>query len=98
MLMERRLLRAEPSFGLATKLWNIPWLYVLLLCALAGVGYVALYSAGGGSPEPYATRHVLRFCFGLGLMVCIGAGRHPLHRPAVLAALRRRRSRCSCSC
>ena len=48
----------ETSFGLAAKLWQINWLYVLLLCALAGVGYVALYSAAGGSPEPYAARHV----------------------------------------
>jgi rod shape determining protein RodA len=43
---------------------------VLLLCALAGVGYVALYSAGGG-PEPYAERHVLRFSIGLLLMICV---------------------------
>ncbi len=71
MLLERRLLRAEPSFGFAAKLWQIPWLYVLLLCALAGVGYVALYSAGGGSPDTYANRQILRFFFGLGLMVCI---------------------------
>ena len=66
----RRLIRAEPSFGLALKLWRVSWLYVLLLCLLAGVGYVALYSAGGG-PEPYATRHVLRFGFGLVMMLCI---------------------------
>ncbi len=45
----------------ATKLWQISWSYVLLLCLLAGVGYVALYSAAGGSPEPYATKHILRF-------------------------------------
>ncbi len=64
MITERRLLRAEPDFGLLTKLFQINWLYVLLLCALAGVGYVALYSAGGG-PEPYAWRHALRFAFGL---------------------------------
>ena len=38
---------------------------------LAGVGYVALYSAAGGSPEPYASRHVLRFAFGLVLMLSI---------------------------
>ena len=61
----------ESSFGLTSKLWQISWLYVLLICALAGVGYVALYSAAGGSPEPYATRHIMRFVFGLVLMLCI---------------------------
>jgi rod shape determining protein RodA len=69
-LLERRLIR-ETNFGLTTKLWQISWLYVLLLCALASVGYVALYSAAGGSAEPYAARHMLRFAFGLTLMLCI---------------------------
>jgi rod shape determining protein RodA len=68
--MERRLIR-ETSFGLTAKLWQISWLYVLLLCALATVGYVALYSAAGGAPEPYASRHLLRFIFGLGLMLSV---------------------------
>jgi rod shape determining protein RodA len=68
--MDRRLIR-ETSFGLSGKLWSISWLYVLLLCALAGVGYAALYSAAGGSPEPYAARHVLRFAAGLVLMLSI---------------------------
>jgi len=67
---DRRLIR-ENSFGLTTKLWQISWIYVLLLCALASVGYVALYSAAGGSPEPYASRHILRFGFGLALMLSI---------------------------
>ncbi len=69
-LLERRLLR-ETSFGLTGKLWRVPWTYVMLLCLLAGVGYVALYSAAGGAAEPYATRHVLRFAFGLLLMLSI---------------------------
>ncbi len=69
-LLEKRLIR-ETSFGLTSKLWRISWTYVLLLCALAGVGYAALYSAGGGSPEPYASRHILRFAFGLMLMLSI---------------------------
>nr|WP_232477085.1 rod shape-determining protein RodA [Roseomonas sp. KE0001] len=55
--------------GLLEKFWLIPWGFVLLLCAIAAVGYVALYSAGGGSPEPYAGRHALRFGFGLVLML-----------------------------
>jgi rod shape determining protein RodA len=70
VITERRLLRAEPDFGLLTKLYQVNWIYVLLLCALAGVGYVALYSAGGG-PEPYAWRHGLRFGFGLVMALSI---------------------------
>jgi rod shape determining protein RodA len=68
-MMDRRLIR-EASFDLGGKLWQVNWLYVLLLCGLAGVGYVALYSAGG-SPEPYATRHVLRFAVGIGVMLAM---------------------------
>jgi len=68
--MERRLY-GEASFGLTNKLWSINWAFVLLLCALAGVGYVALYSAAGGAVEPYAGRHALRFAFGVILMLCV---------------------------
>ena len=71
MINERRLIRAEPSFGLTTKLFQISWVYVLLICALAGVGYAALYSAAGGSPDPYASRQAIRFAFGLVMMLCI---------------------------
>ncbi len=70
MISEKRLYR-ETDFGLIGKLWNINWLYIVLLCVLAGVGYAALYSAAGGSPEPYAARHVLRFGVGLVLMLSI---------------------------
>ena len=69
--MDRRLWR-EPSFDLMSKIYHVNWLYVLLLCGLAGVGYVALYSAAGGSPEPYATRHAMRFAVGLVIMLSIG--------------------------
>jgi rod shape determining protein RodA len=69
-MMERRLWR-EPSFDLMGKILRVNWLYMMLLCALAAVGYTALYSAGGG-PEPFATRHALRFAFGLVLMLGIG--------------------------
>jgi len=71
MRFERRLILRERGTGVVEKLWQIPWLYVLLLCAVAAVGYVALYSAGGGAPEPYAAKHAIRFGFGLVLMLCI---------------------------
>ena len=70
-LMERRLIRAEIDFGIAGKLWRISWLYVVLLCMLAAVGYAALYTAAGGHAEPFASKHILRFGFGLVLMIGI---------------------------
>jgi rod shape determining protein RodA len=69
-MIEQRLWLKSPH-DLTDKIFRINWLFVLVLCALATVGYVALYSAAGGSPEPYATRHIVRFAFGLLLMVCI---------------------------
>jgi rod shape determining protein RodA len=69
-VMERRLWR-EASFDLTGKIVRINWLYVLLLCALAGVGYVALFSAAGGAAEPYAGRHAVRFGVGLVMMLAI---------------------------
>ena len=71
MINERRLIRAEPSFGLTTKLFQISWIYVVLICCLAGVGYAALYSAAGGSPDPYASKQAIRFAFGLVMMLCL---------------------------
>jgi rod shape determining protein RodA len=71
MKFERRLLLRDPGFGVLAKLWRISWVYVLILCAVAAVGYVALYSAGGGAAEPYAAKHAIRFGFGLVLMLCV---------------------------
>ena len=71
MRFERRLLTRDAGAGVLRKLWAIPWSFVLLLGLVATVGYVALYSAGGGSAEPYAVRHALRFAFGLVLMIAI---------------------------
>ena len=69
MLTDKRLLRPEPSFGLLAKLWRVSWLYILLIAALAGVGYAALYSVAGGAPRPYAAPQTVRFAIGLLLML-----------------------------
>jgi rod shape determining protein RodA len=71
MRFERRLLTQDRGAGVLHKFWLVPWSFVLLLSAVAAVGYVALYSAGGGAPEPYASRHALRFGFGVVLMLSI---------------------------
>jgi len=71
MIFERRLLSRDRGAGVLEKLWHIPWSFVLLLCAVAAVGYVALLSAGSGNPEAYAQKHAIRFGFGLVLMLSI---------------------------
>lgn len=72
---EKRLLRAEPDFRPLARLMQVNWLYVLLICMLAGVGYIALYSAGGGSSHPFAGPQMVRF--GLGLVMMIGVALVP---------------------
>ncbi|TPW34601.1 rod shape-determining protein RodA [Oecophyllibacter saccharovorans] len=52
-----------------SRLWQVNWVFVLLVCALAGVGYIALYSAGGGSARAFAQPQLLRFGFGLPMMI-----------------------------
>ena len=69
MRFERRLLARDRGAGVLQKLWAIPWSFVVLVGLIAAVGYVALYSAGGGAAEPYAGRHAMRFAFGLVMMI-----------------------------
>ena len=61
----------DHSFGLVRKLLAINWLFVLCVCLLAGVGYAALYSAAGGSGEPYANGQIYRFFGALVMMFVI---------------------------
>lgn len=71
-VFEKRLLTRDRGVGILQKLWRIPWMFLLLLCAVAAVGYVALYSAGSGNPDLYANKHALRFGFCLVMVLCIG--------------------------
>ncbi len=60
---------AELAFG--EKLRQLHWPFLLLVPALALVGYLVLYSAAGGSPEPWAWRHAVRFVAGYAVMVAV---------------------------
>ena len=46
---------------LSTKLGEIDWRFVALLCVVAGVGAAMLYSVAGLSWEPWAGKHLIRF-------------------------------------
>jgi rod shape determining protein RodA len=51
------------------KLRMISWPMVLLVGFVAGIGFVMLYSAAGGSFDPWADRQMIRFVFGVLLML-----------------------------
>ena len=66
-----RLLNRQPAMPVGRKLLEINWGLVLLLTLLAGVGCVMLYSAAGGSIEPWAERQAVRYGLALGLLVVV---------------------------
>ncbi|MGH7020927.1 MAG: rod shape-determining protein RodA [Brevundimonas sp.] len=55
---------------ISSKLAELDWRVIGLLCVLAGIGTAMLYSIAGGSWSPWAWKHLLRF--GLLLIAMIG--------------------------
>ena len=55
---------------LSSKLAELDWRVIGLLCVLAGIGTAMLYSIAGGSWSPWAWKHLLRF--GVLLVAMIG--------------------------
>jgi len=51
------------------KLRLISWPMILLAGLVAGIGFVMLYSAAGGSFDPWADRQMIRFVVGVLLMI-----------------------------
>jgi rod shape determining protein RodA len=67
--MEMRL--NAPDLSLAQKVWSVNWLLVVLLGLIGAVGCAVLYSAAGGSADPWAFRHGVRLAAGIGLMLLL---------------------------
>ncbi|NQV19962.1 MAG: rod shape-determining protein RodA [Rhodospirillales bacterium] len=61
----------DGKMSVAQKLMELNWFLVLMLCALAGVGFAMLYSGSNGSMEPWASRQMVRFGIGLGVMIVV---------------------------
>lgn len=79
------------SLRVSDKLWRIHWPVLLTACLLAGIGTAALYSVSGGSFQPWAERHTLRFLVMLGIVIAMATVRldvwMKLAYPAYLVAL-----------
>ncbi len=59
------------ALSLGQKLKHLNWGLVLLLMAVAGIGFSTLYSAGGGHIDPWASRQMLRFVVGVTCMIIV---------------------------
>ena len=61
----------QSQMTLREKLSHMHWLFIILLCVTASVGFAMLYSAAGGNLDPWASRQIVRFALGLGGMAII---------------------------
>jgi rod shape determining protein RodA len=61
----------RPQLNLSKKLLLLNWPFLLLIAAITGTGVAALYSVAGGAFEPWASRHVVRFCLGLAILYVV---------------------------
>ncbi|MGF1550484.1 MAG: rod shape-determining protein RodA [Sphingomonadaceae bacterium] len=53
--------RRAGSLGLAQKVLRLNWALILLIIAIAGTGFLMLYSVAGGSLTPWALNQAVRF-------------------------------------
>jgi rod shape determining protein RodA len=56
---------------LLRKLLRFHWAIAILVTAVAGVGFMMLYSVANGSTEPWAGRQMVRFAVGMALMLVV---------------------------
>lgn len=58
---------------LIVKIGQIDWTFCFLVCLIAGMGGMMLYSIANGSWQPWAAKHMIRFglCLALMLALCL---------------------------
>jgi rod shape determining protein RodA len=77
---------------LVVKVGQIDWTFCFLVCAIAGIGGMMLYSIANASWEPWAAKHVIRFGFCLIAMLLLAlvdirvwfASAYPVYAVALL--------------
>lgn len=62
----------DKPLSLLGKTLRFHWAIAILVAAVAGVGFLMLYSVAGGSTDPWAGRQMVRFAVGMALMLIVG--------------------------
>ncbi|HEV7371253.1 rod shape-determining protein RodA [Arenibaculum sp.] len=70
--MRGELVGTQPELTLLDRIWHLNWVLVLMLAGIAGIGFAMLYSAANGSLDPWASRQMVRFGFGIGVLLVVG--------------------------
>jgi rod shape determining protein RodA len=62
-----------PPGGLTVlqKLGQVSWSLIFLITLVSSIGFAMLYSAAGGSMEPWAGRQMMRFGFGMAVLLVV---------------------------
>ena len=58
-------LRLNTDQTIGQKILHLGWGLVIMICLLAGIGFVALYSAAAGNMDPWASKQMMRFGVGI---------------------------------
>lgn len=66
-----RSIEIHNDMSLRQRFLHINWGLVGLVVVIASIGFAALYSAAGGSFDPWASRQIARFVFGMAIMIGI---------------------------
>ncbi|MBY8975731.1 rod shape-determining protein RodA [Rhodobacteraceae bacterium NNCM2] len=61
----------RPPLTMLQKVLRVDWSLFLVICAIASIGFLMLYSVAGGSFDPWAGRQITRFGVGMVLMLMI---------------------------
>jgi rod shape determining protein RodA len=70
-MRRRRIERFRFDRIIVGRITQLNWLFIGLICLPVAVGCVMLYSAAGGSFDPWASRQLVRFGIGAAIMLAI---------------------------
>ncbi|MBL28350.1 MAG: rod shape-determining protein RodA [Rhodospirillaceae bacterium] len=59
------------EISLLDKVKQLNFTLILLIVAIAAIGFAMLYSAANGDIDPWARRQMIRFAVGVGVMICV---------------------------
>ena len=59
------------TLSLKEKVLRLNWLVLILICAVATIGFAMLYSAANASFNPWAQPQMIRFGVGFSIMIAI---------------------------